>query len=82
MLKDVKHKHYVLLRWGTTEGKGCRSSDTTSAALKCLTRALPETLFKRHKNVGELLTYFLPLHVGAVGFHFAKGQNILKRILP
>ena len=45
-------------------------------------KQIASNAFKRHKNVGELLTYFLPLHVGAVGFHFFKGQNILKRILP
>lgn len=38
--------------------------------------------YKRHKQVGELFTYALPIHVGAVGFHAVKGQNILKRILP
>ena len=27
------------------------------------------------------LVFFVPIHIGAVGFHyFAKGQNILKRI--
>ena len=37
--------------------------------------------FKLHKQAGRYFEYFVPIHIGAVGFHyFAKGQNILKRI--
>ena len=34
-----------------------------------------------HKQVGQFFEYFfVPLHIGAVGFHFLRGQNLLKRI--
>mmetsp|Transcript_11778 Transcript_11778/g.21480 ORF Transcript_11778/g.21480 Transcript_11778/m.21480 type:complete len:239 (+) Transcript_11778:206-922(+) len=38
--------------------------------------------FINHKRVGQALTYFMPVHVGAVGYHAFKGHNILKRIMP
>ena len=37
--------------------------------------------FKLHKQAGQVLTYVVPLHIAAVGFHyFARGQNILVRM--
>merc|ERR1712146_469067 len=33
-----------------------------------------------HTKAGVLLEYFVPLHIGAVGFHLARGQNILARM--
>ena len=38
--------------------------------------------FGWHKSVGQFYPYALGLHVGAVGYHVAKGQAILKRINP
>jgi len=39
--------------------------------------------FKAHKLVGQVFEYGLvPVHVGAVGFHAIKGQNILRRVNP
>ena len=37
--------------------------------------------FKIHKTVGTYWKYLPLVHFGAVGVHFAKGQNILKRML-
>mmetsp|Transcript_8668 Transcript_8668/g.9885 ORF Transcript_8668/g.9885 Transcript_8668/m.9885 type:complete len:247 (-) Transcript_8668:1111-1851(-) len=45
-------------------------------------KALAGQIYQKHKLVGQALTYAVPLHVGAVGLHFIKGQNILKRMLP
>ena len=39
--------------------------------------------FENHKLVGHYAQYLIPMHVGAVGFHyFIKGRNILPRIFP
>lgn len=39
--------------------------------------------FQVHKFVGHYFQYLIPVHVGAVGYHFvAKGTNILPRMLP
>jgi len=36
--------------------------------------------YKVHKYAGTAIEYLIPLHVGAVGFHMAKGHWILPRI--
>lgn len=36
--------------------------------------------FGWHKQVGQAYELFVPLHVGAVGVHALKGQNILRRM--
>tara|TARA_B100000482_G_scaffold163994_1_gene127375 strand:+ start:367 stop:1146 length:780 start_codon:yes stop_codon:yes gene_type:complete len=36
--------------------------------------------FKLHKQLGWYYEMFVPLHVGAVGVHALKGQNILRRM--
>ena len=36
--------------------------------------------FGLHKQVGQAYELFVPLHVGAVGFHALKGQNIMRRM--
>ena len=38
--------------------------------------------YQWHKQAGGYLYYMLPLHVGAVGFHVAKGDAILRRMNP
>lgn len=35
-----------------------------------------------HKLAGQAFEYLVPLHVGAVGLHAVKGQNILSRLAP
>jgi cytochrome b561 len=45
--------------------------------------ATAKQAFQIHKQVGSYLQYVVPLHAGAVGYHFiVKGKNILPRILP
>ena len=36
--------------------------------------------FQNHKLAGQALTYLVPIHIGAVGFHYFKGQNLLRRM--
>ena len=36
--------------------------------------------FKLHKQIGLYYEYFVPMHVGAVGLHALKGQNIMRRM--
>ena len=36
--------------------------------------------FGWHKQVGQAYELFVPLHVGAVGLHALKGQNIMRRM--
>ena len=36
--------------------------------------------FKLHKQMGYYYQLFVPLHVGAVGVHALKGQNIMRRM--
>lgn len=38
--------------------------------------------YMNHKKVGKVLQYLVPIHVGAVGYHFLHGQNILRRVNP
>lgn len=39
-------------------------------------------IWEKHKIAGATLEALLTLHVGAVGYHFLKGQNILRRMDP
>ena len=39
-------------------------------------------MYKLHKQIGWYFKWFVPVHVGAVGVHALKGQNLLKRIVP
>ena len=44
---------------------------------------IAKNAYKYHKQFGQFFEYvFVPLHIGAVGFHFLRGQNILTRINP
>lgn len=44
--------------------------------------ATAKLAYEYHKLVGHYAQYLIPLHVGAVGYHYLlKGQNILPRIL-
>jgi len=36
--------------------------------------------FGWHKQVGQAYELFVPLHIGAVGMHALKGQNIMRRM--
>jgi len=37
-------------------------------------------MWKVHKYAGVAMEYLVPIHIGAVGFHALKGQNILTRM--
>jgi len=45
------------------------------------TKSIAKNSFKIHKQAGQYFEYLVPIHVGAAGFHAAKGQSIFKRIL-
>jgi cytochrome b561 len=47
---------------------------------KEFSQTLKKNAFKIHVQVGKILEILLPLHVGAVGFHFLKGENLLTRM--
>ncbi|KAF0695991.1 Aste57867_13204 [Aphanomyces stellatus] len=38
--------------------------------------------YKAHKLMGQVLVYFIPLHVAGAFYHVAKGQKIFQRINP
>lgn len=44
--------------------------------------ALAGWAYRTHKWVGQAFEYFVPIHMGAVGFHALKGHNLLARISP
>lgn len=68
-------------------GKGLPFFGTTIPALKTQVFAdrpngkTAGAAFKLHKTYGPYFEYLVPFHIGAVGYHMAKGQAILKRIL-
>ena len=45
-------------------------------------KAVEKFMYDNHHRVGKFLTYLLPLHIGAVGFHMLKGHKILARMNP
>jgi cytochrome b561 len=63
-------------------GKGLPFFGTTIPPLSNPSKEIAQQAFAAHKQAGQVLTYLVPVHIGAVGFHLAKGQNILKRIVP
>eukprot|EP00164_Ancoracysta_twista_P012553 GFYU01019742.1.p1 GENE.GFYU01019742.1~~GFYU01019742.1.p1 ORF type:complete len:247 (-),score=68.24 GFYU01019742.1:49-732(-) len=44
--------------------------------------AIAKNAFKIHKNAGQAFEYFTPIHIGAAGYHAAKGQAIFTRVNP
>ena len=54
---------------------------TTIAGAEKPQGAIAKQAYQIHKQAGPFLYYMLPLHVGAVGFHVAKGDPILRRML-
>lgn len=45
-------------------------------------KELAGNAYKAHAFMGKILVYFLPIHVGAAGYHLVKGQKIFSRINP
>ena len=76
-LQTMTHQGYyggkgIPFFWTTIPGAGPEEKDG----------ALAKQAFINHKRAGEVLTYLVPLHVGAVGFHVLKGHKILARMNP
>lgn len=64
-------------------GKGLPFFTTTIPGAEKADGDIAKQAFKLHSNIGHYAQYVIPLHVGAVGFHyFAHGKNILPRIVP
>ena len=64
-------------------GKGLPFFFTTISGAKKENKdgKLAKNAWYYHKQVGQFFEYFfVPLHIGAVGFHFLRGQNLLRRI--
>jgi 1,2-dihydroxy-3-keto-5-methylthiopentene dioxygenase len=45
-------------------------------------KSVAKNAYKLHKQVGNVFQYIIPIHIGAVGFHYFRGQNLLARINP
>ena len=67
---------------GLTGGAGLPFFFTTIPAFKEKNKEVAGAAFKIHKNLGYYGKFLIPVHVGAAGFHFAKGQSIFSRINP
>jgi cytochrome b561 len=68
---------------GYYSGKGLPFFWKTLPGAEKADGAKAKQAFQVHKQVGSYLQYVIPLHAGAVGYHFlVKGRNILPRILP
>ncbi len=63
-------------------GKGLPFFGYTFPGAETPNKALAGEIYQKHKLFGQALTYVVPIHVGAVGLHFARGQNVLRRMLP
>uniref|UniRef100_A0A7S4MRW7 Cytochrome b561 bacterial/Ni-hydrogenase domain-containing protein n=1 Tax=Vannella robusta TaxID=1487602 RepID=A0A7S4MRW7_9EUKA len=53
--------------------------------IKGATETQPEiakTAFKIHKLTGQVMTYLVPLHIAAAGYHVARGHYIFHRMNP
>jgi cytochrome b561 len=85
--------HYVLyafmtlmpatgIAMGYYGGKGLPFFFTTFAGAETANGAIAKNAFNIHKQVGTYGKYLIPLHVGASGLHWARGQQIFTRINP
>lgn len=64
-------------------GKGLPFFTTTIAGADKANGDIAKPAFKVHSNFGHYAQYLIPMHVGAVGFHYlVHGKNILPRMLP
>ena len=63
-------------------GKGLPFFVTTFPGAEKADGAIAKQAFGIHKQAGQFLEYFIPLHVGAVVFQFfVRGRNILPRMI-
>jgi len=63
-------------------GKGLPAFYTTIPGAATPNGAIAKQAFSVHKQVGTYGKYLVPLHVGASGWHWARGQSIFTRINP
>lgn len=63
-------------------GKGLPFFNTTFAGAEKPNGAIAKNAFNVHKQLGVYGKYLIPLHVGASGLHYARGQQIFARINP
>lgn len=63
-------------------GKGLPFFNTTFAGAAIPNGAIAKNAFNVHKQVGTYGKFLIPLHVGASGLHWARGQQIFARINP
>lgn len=63
-------------------GKGLPFFGTTFAGSSTPNGAIAKNSFFVHKQLGTYGKFLVPLHVGASGWHFARGQTIFARINP
>jgi cytochrome b561 len=45
-------------------------------------KAVEKFMYENHHRVGQVLTYVLPIHIGAAGYHVLKGHKIFHRMNP
>jgi superoxide oxidase len=62
-------------------GKGLPLFFTTIPGAEKKNGAIAKQAFSWHKTIGTYGKYLIPVHVGAVGVHLAKGSNILPRMV-
>jgi cytochrome b561 len=51
-------------------------------AARPMYKKIEDFMYAQHHNVGKVLTYVLPLHVGAAFYHVARGHTIFRRMNP
>lgn len=85
--------HYVLyafmvimpatgIAMGYFGGKGLPFFYTTIAGAEKPNGGIAKNAFNIHKQVGTYGKYLIPVHVGASGLHWARGQSIFTRVNP
>lgn len=63
-------------------GKGLPFFGYTIPGAETPNGEIAKNAYKYHKQFGLYFEYLFLAHIGAVGFHLVKGQNILARMLP
>lgn len=63
-------------------GKGLPFFNTQFSGAAEPNKQIAGNAFKVHKNVGYYGKFLVPAHVGAAGFHLARGEAIFARVNP
>jgi cytochrome b561 len=67
---------------GYFSGYGLPFFWTKIEGTKTPNKELADNAYKVHSFLGQVLFYFVPLHVGAAFFHAYRGHKIFSRINP